>query len=200
MQNKEAVAKWVSDSMFIALVTAMSYAAAFVYEAGYFAVYNIPLHLIKIRLSDVLIIFFACSGFFWTCFLICTFLSMWWPKHPALQAKVIRILIVMIFPIWDIFLYGLKDSLRFLIISFTFIFVFEILWPFLLFRDKKGIKDRFVADEIAELPARERTLFSRIFSLVGPFYYMIFFICLFGGILLYDAGNAKAKTRINRSS
>ena len=64
-----------------------------------------------------------------------------------------------------------------------------------MFRDKPTLRERFVADEIAEARARGRGITGRIFAAFGPAAYGLLVLFILGSRLTYTAGAAKAATQ-----
>lgn len=64
-----------------------------------------------------------------------------------------------------------------------------------MFRNKPTLRERFVADEIAEARIRERGIAGRIFAAFGPAAYGLLLLFILGGSLAYTAGRAKATTQ-----
>jgi hypothetical protein len=172
-----------SEALLIAILTAGAYLVAFSYEAGYLSKFSVPLYLIKINIEILL-------------FLLGNFIAMLFPEHPALQEKVIRILILLIFPISNLINYGLrKEDIKLYLITFCIIILLEILWPFIIFRKEKSIKNRFIADEIAESKVKARGILGRLHLSIGPLFSNLIYIIILGAILANSAGKAKAITQ-----
>jgi hypothetical protein len=85
-----------------------------------------------------------------------------------------------------------KQDVVFYIFYIGYIILFEVLWPILLFKNKKSIKDRIIADENAELDSSSRALFGRLQKTFGTFISSIIYVTLLGCMLASSAGRAKA--------
>jgi len=186
----------VPEALFIALLTAGAYWLTFRYEAGYLSGFGLPPHLVEVSLQTTLTVTFAVSGVIWALFMIINLVLMFWPSHPAIQDKVFRVGIMLLFPFWHLFNYGLRvQDWIIYVISFVFIMGFELIWPLLIFRDKQTLLERFISDEIAESGARGRTIAGRIFAAFGPAAYSLLLLFILGSFLAHSAGRAKAVTQ-----
>jgi hypothetical protein len=79
--------------------------------------------------------------------------------------------------------------------SFSVIAIFEFFWPLLVFRDKPTLRERFIADEIAEARVQNRGIVARISSAFGPAAYGLLLLFALGTALAHTAGRAKAETQ-----
>lgn len=89
----------VPEALFIAILTAGAYWLAFRYEAGYLSGFGLPPHLVEVSLQTTLIVALALSGAIWILFLIINMILMLWPEHPAIQEKVFRVGVILLFPL-----------------------------------------------------------------------------------------------------
>jgi len=186
----------IPEALFLALLTAGTYWIAFRYESAYLKAYGFPIHLVDVSLESILVVALILSGLIWTIFPFANFLSMLLPNNPILQLKVARIILMSALPIWHLVNYGFrKQDLIYYSIIFGIIILFEFIWPFIVFRDKKLLRERFIADEIAESEPRSRTLFGRLQSSLGTAGYTIVLLIFLSGILAHTAGEARAKTQ-----
>lgn len=186
----------VPEALFIAILTAGAYWLAFRYEAGYLSGFGLPADLVEVSLQTTLIVTLALSGAIWTIFSIINLVLMLWPEHPAIQEKVFRVGILLLLPLWHLLNYGFRAQDWILYVGFlVFVAIFEIVWPLLVFRSKPTLRERFVADEIAEARVRERGIAGRIFVAFGPAAYGLLVLFLLGSMLAHTAGRAKATTQ-----
>lgn len=196
-KSKRVFSDYISEATLITVGTGLAYSVAFLYEAGYFSAFNLPLHLIQVQLDTVLIILITLSTVFWILFSFINFIALTWPKSWVIQEKIFRICLVLIFPIWRLLLYGWQSEDLFLyLFPLAILFLFEFVWPIVVFHKKKTLKEKFEADEIAESLPRSKTIFGRLRSLLGPIGYFSILLFLLLGKLSYDAGKAKAHTQI----
>jgi hypothetical protein len=187
---------YISEAAIITTVSVIAYSIAFLYEAGYFSVYNIPLHLIQVQLDTVLIVLLTLSSVFLTLFFLINFITTIWPESWVIQIKLLRICLILIFPLWRLLLYGWesKDWLLYFIPLFIIILL-EFILPLITYRKKKSLKEKFEADEIAESKPRSKTIFGRMQSFLGPIGYATILIFFLLCKMSYDAGIAKAHTQ-----
>jgi hypothetical protein len=184
------------EALFVALLTGGAYWLAFVYEAGYLSSFDLPPHLVEVSLQTTLIVALALSGAIWVVFSVINIFLMSWPKHPAIQQKVFRIMLMLLFPIWHLLNYGFRtQDWVYYGIFLVFIVILELVWPLLVFRKKGSLRERFIADEIAEASPQERTIFGRIFDAFGPGAYGLLLLFVIGSLLAHTAGRAKAETQ-----
>lgn len=147
-------------------------------------------------LVSILVVFLLLSGILWVVFPFINLIAMLWPEHPALQNKVARAIWILGIPAWHLINYGFRlEDLFLYVIMIGIWIVFEIIWPVLVFRDRGSLRDRFIADEIAEEEPRTRTIFGRLQRAIGPLGFGVVLLVLLGGWLAQTAGVAKAKTQ-----
>jgi len=186
----------ISEASFIAILTGGAYFLAFSYEYGFLNQFNAPTSLIRINIEIILLFLIMLSSSLFLLFAIGNFIAMIFPENPALQEKTIRIIIMISFPFWNLLNYGLrKQDILFYIIIFIIIIFFEIIWPIMVFRNEKSIKDKFIADEIAESKTRERGILGRLHEAIGPLFSNLIYIIILGSILAHSAGRARAFTQ-----
>lgn len=185
-----------SEAVFIAILTTGAYLIAFSFEAGYLNKFNIPLYLIKINIELILFFIIILSSSLFLLLFLANFIAMIFPEHAALQEKTIRIIIMLLLPLWNLIIYGLRkqDVWLYLIIFIIMIFL-EILWPLLVYRNIKSIKDKFIADEIAEARVREKGILGRLHLAIGSLISNLIYILILGAILAHSAGGANAVTQ-----
>ena len=196
LQNKDrTISRLVSEATLLALMTALAYSIAFFYEAGFLDAFGIPYQLARIETYTILIVLLSISGSLYLLFAVGNLIAMLWPVNPLLQDKIIRIIFMLILPIWWVLNYGIRrEDLWFFLLILGLVALFEFIWPIIMFRGKKTLLEKFEADEIAEQGHRSRTLFGRLFSVVGPFFYVIILVSYLGCRLAFEAGRAKALT------
>lgn len=182
--------------MFVAILTAGAYWLTFRYEVGYLSGFGLPPDIVEVSLQTTLIVALALSGAIWIVFSILNVVLILWPEHPAIQMKVFRIILMLLIPLWHLLNYGFRaQDWIFYVVFFVFVGVFEIIWPLLVFRKEPTLRERFIADEIAEAPVMKRGIASRIFAAFGPAAYGLFVLLILGGSLAHTAGRAKASTQ-----
>ena len=185
------------EALFIAILSAGAYWLTFIYEAGYLSSFDLPLHLVEVSLQTTFIVALALTGAMWVLFSLINIVAMSWPEHPAIQQKVFRICLMLLYPLWHWLNYRFRpqDWIVYLF-PLAFIVIFELLWPLLVFHKKgRSLRERIIADETAESPARERMIFGRIFAAFGPHAYNLFIFLIIGSVLSYTAGRAKSETQ-----
>lgn len=183
----------LSEASLVAGLGVVAYGLSFAYEASYFAAFGIPLHLVQTRLDTIFAVAGTLSAAAFLVYGIVNFLAMTWPRHPALQIKIVRIAVILLYPLWPIILFGtVEGDVQAILMTLLAVGVFEFAWPVFVFRDRRRILDRFEADEDAEAPTRSRTLFGRIYGIAGPFAYAAVVTVYFAIFLAHTAGRAEA--------
>lgn len=184
------------EALFIAILTVGAYWLAFRYEAGYLSGFGLPPHLVEISLQTTLLVALALSGAIWIVFSVSNLILMLWPEHPAIQEKLFRVGVMLLFPLWHLLNYGLRMQDWIVYATyFAVIAIFELVWPLLVFRNKPTLRERFIADETAEARVRERGIAARIFVAFGPAAYYLLLLFVLGSLLAHMAGRAKAETQ-----
>lgn len=186
----------LSEGLLIAALTGVSYWIAFSYEQAYLSAFGFPLHLAKISVESVLIVFLLLSTGLWLLLPVANLIGLIWPTHPVLQVKAARAVLVFGMVGWQLFHYGFRTiDIPFYLIVIGIWFVFEVLWPLVVFWRKKGIKQRLIADEEAEASPLGRTVLGRLYKSVGPSGYSFIVIAILGTWFASSAGDAKARTQ-----
>lgn len=187
--------QWFSGGLLLAFLTGGVYWITFQYEAAYLKAYGFPLHLVEVSLESILVVLLLLSAILWVLFPFANLLAIFWPQHPALQEKLARVALLLGLIVWNLIVYGFRrEDLFYYITTICILTLFEIIWPAVVFSDKKSLKDRFIADEIAEAETRRKAIFGRIFRALGPAGYILVLLVLLGGWLAHSAGDARAKT------
>ncbi|MEQ9617824.1 MAG: hypothetical protein RIG61_01460 [Deltaproteobacteria bacterium] len=193
--NENKLLNLIPEATLIAIFTACSYWIAFVYEVGYFKTFDIPYNLIQLKLESVLTVFVLLIGVLWLVFLIGNFLAMFWPTHPALKVKAVRVSLIILLLLIHIINYGFRRTDWIIYIFFgVVLIIFELIWPILVHSKKKNFSEKIIADEVAEEPARSKSIFGRIFNLIGPAGYNLLLFIFVSSWLAYTQGVAKAET------
>jgi len=194
--GKGRIKDFFSEVIFIALLTAISYWFAFLYEVGYLGAFGISPQLIQVKMETILISGFAISGSMFSLFLWANLAAFFWPNQPVLKVKAFRIGLILLLPVWDLINYGIREeSWIIFVIALGAILVFEFIWPLVIFRGKKSLIGKFTADENAEASTRERSLVGRVAALLGPTMYTVLFVIIMSSMLVHYAGRADAKTQ-----
>lgn len=187
---------FITDATILALISAALYICAYAYDAGYLSQFNVPLQLTQIKIDTLLAIIFPSFAGVALILLIANAISVLWPETPEIQFKISGILLILIFPIWNLYLYGWrKEDLVIYIMIFTFLVVSDIIWPLIVHKDKKTLKEKFIADVRAEQGHYLKNLGSRIVRSLGIPIYTVIFIIFFGTMLAHNAGRAKSITQ-----
>lgn len=186
----------LSDGLLLTFLTAGAYWIAFRYEAAFLRVYGFPPHLVHVSLESTLVVLLLIGGGLWLLFPLANFVALYWPTHPALQEKSARLTLLLGLVAWHVISYGLRrEDWVFYVIAFSFIVLFELIWPMLVFHDRGTLKERFIADEIAEVRTKDKMLFGRTLTVIGPAAYGLVLLIILGGWLADTAGQAEAKTK-----
>jgi hypothetical protein len=184
------------EALFIAALTAGAYWLSFRYEAGYLSAFGLPPHLVEVSLQTTLLVAFALSGAIWVVFWLVNFFLLLWPEHPAIQNKLFRVTVLLLFPLWYMLNYGLRvQDWPVYAIPLVLIAIFEFFWPLLVFSNKPTLRERFIADEITEAQVRDRGIAARILVAFGPAAYGLLVLFVLGGMLAHTAGRANAETQ-----
>jgi hypothetical protein len=96
------MARWrASEGVLLAFLTASAYWIAFRYEASYLAVFGFPADAVEVSLNSTLVVMAAVGGGLWLLFSIGNLVAISWPSQPALQVKAARVVLILLFPVWD---------------------------------------------------------------------------------------------------
>jgi hypothetical protein len=194
MEPPQESKKVLPLTLLMAFGTAGAYWITFRYEVAYLAAFGFPPQVAQVSLETTLSVLLLLSGIVWLLFPIANLFSFFWPKHPAIQDKLARIIFFLLIPLWRLANYGpLKEDWPYYVVPIAAIILLELIWPLVIFRGEGSLRERFIADEMAEAPVRERSILSRGVALLGPAAYVLVFLLLLGGFLASDAGDAKAK-------
>ena len=187
---------YVPEAILLLILTAGSYWLSYRYESAYFSAFQLPIQLIEVSSGLILSSFIILSGALLFLFSFWNLILMMLPEHPILRAKLIRIALAITFLIWNLLSYGfrIKDVWMY-IITILLIVLFEFVWPYLVFHNKKTFKERVVADEDAEEKVRSKSAFGIILNKFGPLYYFIFLFIWFTTSLvsIYGTGTANSQ-------
>jgi len=183
----------LSDGVFLSLLGVFFYGVAFVYEAAYFQAFGIPVHLVHTSLDAVFVMAVTVGGVAFLLYWIANVMAMLWPRHPAVQIKIVRVSMILLLVLWPGLLYGFRrlDFTPILVVALIVV-VLEFAWPIVVFRDRGSLAERFLADEAAEAPVRARTLFGRVQDAAGPLAYGLVLGGYLALVLARSAGNAEA--------
>jgi hypothetical protein len=183
----------LSEAIALSSLGVYCYALAFVYEAGYFGAFGIPLHLIQTSIDTVFVLVMTIGAALYLVYGIVNLVAMLWPKHPIIQVKIIRIASVMLLVLWPGLVYGFKTADRVsILIAVLILLLLEVAWPVFVYRKRGALAKRFEADETAEDPTRARTLLGRLQLAAGPLAYWLVLIGYLGLALAHSAGRAEA--------
>ena len=126
------------DALFLALVTVGAYWVSFCYEAGYITRFGLPIHLVQISVSTTLVVALTLSGAAFALFTIINFAAALWPKHPAIQDKAFRIVLILLLPLWHLLMYGPRREDWFVyMFPLALIALLEFIWPLLVTQNPK---------------------------------------------------------------
>jgi hypothetical protein len=191
--NHEKASRVLPDALLITALTACVYWIAYRYEAGYLSYFGLPGYLVEVSLEIILFVCLAVSGAVFLIYSVANIAALIWPENPYLKEKIARCAAIFLFPIWHLVNYGFrtKDWPIYAVVL-AIVFCFEIIWPLVKYRNKGALKERFIADEAAEYPFRERIILSRILINFGPAAYYLILLFLLGGMFADTAGHAKA--------
>jgi hypothetical protein len=156
-------------------------------------VFGIPLQLIHIEASTVLIVILSILGALYSIFVLTNYIAMFWPDNLAIQQKTERIFLIVLVPIWHLINFGWNNSdWPMYVTVLIYMLIFEIFWPIFVYSKNKQIKERFIADEIAEGGPRGRTLLGRLYIAKGSHIRILLLLLILGGYFSYESGKAKA--------
>jgi hypothetical protein len=96
------------EALFIAILTVGAYWLSFRYEAGYLSAFGLPPYLVEVSLQTTLLVAFALSAGVCIVFCLVNFSLLLWPEHPAIQNKLFRVGVLLLFPLWYMLNYGLR--------------------------------------------------------------------------------------------
>lgn len=196
MEERSKLTELFSEATFLALLTVGAYWISFRYEAADLDTFGVPPSLAELRLELILTIGLTLSGAFGLIFAVNNLPAMFWPSHPALQEKLLRIGLFLLFPLWHFYNYGFrKQDWLIYAIFLVIIVIFEFLWPILVYKKEESFKNRFIADEDAEVGPRSRTITGRLTTIIGPVAYMIILLFFLGSYFASMSGKAEAITK-----
>jgi hypothetical protein len=140
------------DTVIVALMTALAYWIAAMYEVAYLKAYGFPPHLAEVSLQSTVIVAMILYGAFLFLFMLANLIAMLQPQDPVVATKFARIFLCLIVPTWVFVNYGVgfkkEQAIAYFFIGY--IVIFEILWPRIVYRNEKTWRERFLADEMAE--------------------------------------------------
>ena len=188
----------ISEAVMFGLTTALAYWLVFKYESGYLAHFGVPAQFVQIRTESFLVVGLALSAAMLILYTFANILSMYWPNNPHLRAKVIRISLMALCPIWMILSYGFRaEDIPLYAIAIGAVLIFEVLWPYLVCRQNRPFRERVEMDEVSERPFAERLLISRIFDQLGPGAAVFLAFFMLAGGLAEIAGTGAAARQLD---
>lgn len=186
----------ISDATIIALISAALYICAYSYEAAYLSHFNIPLHLAQIKADTLLTIILPSFTVIAFILMVANLISVHWPETPEIKFKLEGIILALLFPLWNLYLYGWRTSdITFYIIIFALLIFPELIWPLIAYKHKKTLKEKMIADVRAEQGFYRKNIGTKITLLFGTPIYMVFFTSVIGVMLSHNAGIAKSITQ-----
>ena len=185
-----------TEGFLLALIPVIAYGFTSLYEAGFMTTFGLPLSLIKTSLESVFVVFLSLTAGLFLLFSVANLLAMFWPKHKAVQIKIVRVGFILLILMWKLVFYRevLREWLSFLAALIILIFV-EFVLPIFRFPKEQSYLDKLAEDENVEHPARSLSLYGRLQAIFGQKVYTTFLVLIFGAWLIYDAGHAKALTQ-----
>jgi hypothetical protein len=177
----------MSETIAILIMTCLSYWFVFRYESAYLSEFGVPIELLDITITALLSAALYVSGFAFAISFITSHIVDVWPKNPAAGRKLMRIVIILMLPIWRTVNFGLKfNDWPYYAFPALAIVIFEIAVP-LYFR----IKDlTFVEDK-----TDEEKVFFHLRRVLGPYFYFAL-AALIGTIFSGALGSEKANGQI----
>ena len=99
--------KGFPDALTIAVITAAAYWFTFRYETGYLGSFGIPAQFVAVSFQTVLVVATGLTAGIVLLVLLFNLAGMFWPTHPALRDKVLRIVLMLLYPAWLLIATGL---------------------------------------------------------------------------------------------
>jgi len=184
----------ISETLLLLIITASSYWLSFIYESSYLKVFQIPTQLIDVSTSLLLTTMFSLSGAIFLLILLWNVILMFMPSRPATKSKFIRIALIISFMFWWSLAYGFREKDVWLyVIALGFVTFFEFIWPFLIFKAKKGLNGKVITDEHSEEKIKSKDILDRIYDNFGPLLYFMVFFFFVANYLVIIYGTASAE-------
>ena len=186
----------LSDGILIAILSVIAYCYAFCYERAFVITIGIPQEFMAVTLERIILFLAYISGIIGSLFLLLNTLALFWPKHYAIQIKLLRLSFIALPFLWKIMLYRhlQKDWIPFLV-CLVVVGLLEFAHPAIAFRKEGNYFRRLEADETAEAPVRAKTLIGRISLRLGMPAYLIIIGMIYFAWLAHDAGRSEALTK-----
>jgi hypothetical protein len=185
--------RFLSEAIALSSLGVFCYLLAFVYEAGYFGAFGIPLHLIQTSIDAVFVLVVTIGAALYVVYGVVNLVAMLWPKHPIIQIKIIRVATVLLLVLWPGLVYGFAAADRTsILVAVLILLLLEVAWPVFVYRKRGPLAKRFEADEAAEDPTRARTLLGRLQLAGGPLAYWVVLAGYLALALAHSAGRAEA--------
>jgi hypothetical protein len=183
-----------TETLAIFGLTALTYWFVFKHECAYVGKYGIPIELLDININSILVALYRVSGAVLFFFFLANLISMIWPSHPVMRRKFIRVIVILLFPLWRLFSFGFRiDDWPYYVVPLSVVLIAEVFWPLIIHRKNgNSFLERSIADEESEEPVREKNLFGRIFNYFGPYYYLFLLALWLGSWLAKTSGESEA--------
>ena len=193
MKNSKSDKPRISEGIILALSSAGAYLSAFFYEKGYASKFKIPTSLISINLTSVLIFGAIFIG---VILAVLPFLNLLLSlilgrTHPAIQRAAIPIILIFVFLLIQIYLFGFSNwkDWFFLLALFVAYSFLQFVFPLITQRGKKYV-DKLDAQNNADMQLVDTSaLMQRKF---GNDSLLIIVVFLIGMVTALSAGVAEA--------
>jgi hypothetical protein len=189
----------LSETLIIAAVPFAAYVVLFVYRAGYFDVYKLPIQFISFNLAEVFIVAGALGGVILIVFGVANFVLTFLPSKwhtPSVIERFWRILPMFILAVAFAFLYSEQSSVWVVFLAFLVIMLAIMFLPPLFSRQIQGSYLEKMAILDQQRPATDgmwkTSLVYRTAAFFGPHFIIVVFYTWIFLYVTYNAGYASA--------
>lgn len=186
---------WFSEGLVLALLSVMSYAIAFTYEAGYFEHFDLPLSLIEINISVMIVAFFSLLVTLLLFYAVAEMFNPFWGKMPQPLRSRFFFYIYFLFPTITnlVIARGKPDGIRFIFYFLAVIMFFDFVVPAISRKDGKRYLERFAEPHKRDL-AYESVMDKLAFKL-GFSWFRLLALAVVLLYLSYSTGLGKARSQ-----
>ncbi len=189
----------ITEGLIIATVPVIGYLYAYLFYAGNFKVFKIPIDLISITPTTIFVVAGIIMGLFFTILQLSSFVLMFFPArnhdNPILQS-VSKFSVFMILLIALLIIYGGDwEKYIYYVVGMFFIAFFEFIFPLITQRGKGNYKDKLIVQHEVERKVRLPLIddiADRLNYLDRSKFELLIYL-VFSLFLTYNAGIANAE-------
>ncbi len=187
------------EGILLALIPALAYAIALLYELGFASYFGFPISLVDVDFSSFAVSILSLFGISIALFVIANLFFIFWPEYRQENIQYFYPLLFSILILLAVFMVR-KEFLPVLKISwliFLIILLFYVI-PIFTYRKEKGYINKIKASWNDEAPAIGRSLVGKLHSKFGYFRVVSLVTILFMvPFLSYNVGVSEAKRKSN---